>query len=184
MIFRKLLALVIAGAAILATAGADASVRLKDLVEFDGVRGNDLLGYGLVVGLNGTGDSLRNAPFTEDMMSNILERLGVNVTGEQFRPRNVAAVIVTASLPPFARSGGRVSHGPDRRLATASVMGRSWTARLARFNALSTGRGGENGARGRKHNDRRGAGPALPPVRVRDGWRLGVTGDSFRWFPR
>ncbi len=89
-------------------ASAAASVRLKDLVEFDGVRGNDLLGYGLVVGLNGTGDSLRNAPFTEDMMSNILERLGVNVTGEQFRPRNVAAVIVTASLPPFARAGGRV----------------------------------------------------------------------------
>lgn len=85
---------------------AQATVRLKDLVEFDGVRGNDLLGYGLVVGLNGTGDGLRNAPFTEDMMTNILERLGVNVTGEQFRPNNVAAVIVTASLPPFARAGG------------------------------------------------------------------------------
>ena len=80
-------------------------VRLKDLVEFDGVRGNDLVGYGLVVGLNGTGDTLRNAPFTEDIMSNILERLGVNVTGEQFRPKNVAAVFVTASLPPFSRVG-------------------------------------------------------------------------------
>lgn len=89
-------------------AAAQTSVRLKDLVEFDGVRGNDLLGYGLVVGLNGTGDGLRNAPFTEDTMSNILERLGVNVTGEQFRPTNVAAVIVTASLPPFARAGGTV----------------------------------------------------------------------------
>ncbi len=86
----------------------DASVRLKDIVEFDGVRGNDLLGYGLVVGLDGTGDGMRNSPFTEDIMSNILERLGVNVTGEQFRARNVAAVIVTASLPPFARSGGRI----------------------------------------------------------------------------
>jgi len=83
-------------------------VRLKDLVEFDGVRANDLVGYGLVVGLNGTGDGLRNAPFTEEIMSNILERLGVNVAGEQFRPRNVAAVFVTASLPPFARSGGTV----------------------------------------------------------------------------
>jgi flagellar P-ring protein precursor FlgI len=92
----------------LTVAVADASVRLKDLVEFDGVRGNDLLGYGLVVGLDGTGDGMRNAPFTEDILSNILERLGVNVTGEQFRPRNVAAVIVTASLPPFARAGGRV----------------------------------------------------------------------------
>lgn len=84
------------------------SIRIKDLVEFDGVRGNDLLGYGLVVGLNGTGDGLRNAPFTEEIMVSILERLGVNVTGEQFRPRNVAAVIVTATLPPFARSGGRI----------------------------------------------------------------------------
>ncbi|MFD1913621.1 flagellar basal body P-ring protein FlgI [Halodurantibacterium flavum] len=83
-------------------------IRIKDLVEFDGVRGNDLVGYGLVVGLNGTGDSLRNAPYTEDIMSNILERLGVNVTGEQLRPRNVAAVFVTATLPPFARAGGQI----------------------------------------------------------------------------
>jgi len=82
-------------------------IRIKDLVEFDGVRGNDLVGYGLVVGLNGTGDGIRNAPFTEEIMSNILERLGVNVTGEQFRPKNVAAVFVTATIPPFARAGGR-----------------------------------------------------------------------------
>lgn len=83
-------------------------IRIKDLVEFDGVRGNDLVGYGLVVGLNGTGDGIRNAPFTEEIMSNILERLGVNVTGEQFRPKNVAAVFVTASLPPFARAGSKI----------------------------------------------------------------------------
>lgn len=83
-------------------------IRIKDLVEFDGVRTNDLVGYGLVVGLNGTGDGLRNSPFTEEIMSNILERLGVNVTGEQFRPNNVAAVLVTASLPPFARSGSPI----------------------------------------------------------------------------
>ena len=76
-------------------------IRLKDLVDFDGVRGNDLVGYGLVVGLNGTGDGLRNSPFTEEIMSNILERLGVNVNGEDFRPKNVAAVLVTASLPPI-----------------------------------------------------------------------------------
>lgn len=87
---------------------AQAQVRIKDLVEFDGVRGNDLVGYGLVVGLNGTGDGIRNAPFTEEIMSNILERLGVNVTGEQFRPKNVAAVFVTATLPPFARAGSRI----------------------------------------------------------------------------
>ncbi|WP_371931459.1 flagellar basal body P-ring protein FlgI [Roseovarius sp. MMSF_3359] len=88
-----------------ATAGP---IRIKDLVEFDGVRGNDLVGYGLVVGLNGTGDGIRNAPFTEEIMSNILERLGVNITGEQFRPKNVAAVFVTASLPPFSRAGGQI----------------------------------------------------------------------------
>ncbi len=84
------------------------TIRLKDLVEFDGVRGNDLVGYGLVVGLNGTGDGLRNSPFTEEIMSSILERLGVNVTGEQFRPKNVAAVLVTAVLPPFSRVGSQI----------------------------------------------------------------------------
>ncbi len=83
-------------------------IRLKDLVEFDGVRGNDLVGYGLVVGLNGTGDGLRNSPFTEEIMSNILERLGVNVAGEPMRPRNVASVLVTATLPPFSRAGGQI----------------------------------------------------------------------------
>lgn len=83
-------------------------IRIKDLVEFDGVRANDLIGYGLVVGLNGTGDGLRNSPFTEEIMSNLLERLGVNVSGEQFQPKNVAAVFVTAALPPFARAGGRI----------------------------------------------------------------------------
>ncbi|MDT8857969.1 flagellar basal body P-ring protein FlgI [Paracoccaceae bacterium Fryx2] len=88
---------------------ADAGpIRIKDLVEFDGVRGNDLVGYGLVVGLNGTGDGIRNAPFTEEIMSNLLERLGVNVAGEQYRPKNVAAVFVTATLRPFARAGGQI----------------------------------------------------------------------------
>lgn len=92
----------------LSTAAAAEPIRLKDLVEFDGVRGNDLVGYGLVVGLNGTGDGIRNAPFTEEIMANLLERLGANVTGEEFRPKNVAAVFVTAALPPFARAGGRI----------------------------------------------------------------------------
>ncbi len=89
------------------TASAN-QARIKDLVEFDGVRGNDLVGYGLVVGLNGTGDGLRNSPFTEEAMVNLLERLGINVTGEQFRARNVAAVLVTGALPPFARAGGKI----------------------------------------------------------------------------
>ena len=103
----KLLFFFLAFAITAQNAGA-APIRLKDLVEFDGVRTNDLVGYGLVVGLDGTGDGLRNSPFTEEIMVNILERLGVNVTGEQFRPKNVAAVIVTAKLPPFARAGSPI----------------------------------------------------------------------------
>ena len=101
----RLLALLLC---LLPTFGAASPVRLKDLVEFDGVRGNDLVGYGLVVGLNATGDGLRNSPYTEEMLSTLLERLGVNVTGEQFSPKNVAAVFVTATLPPFARTGGQI----------------------------------------------------------------------------
>lgn len=99
------LALLLVLVALPAAAG---TIRIKDLVQFDGVRGNDLVGYGLVVGLNGTGDGLRNAPFTEEIMSNLLERLGVNVAGEQYRPKNVAAVFVTATLPPFARAGAQI----------------------------------------------------------------------------
>ena len=101
-------ALCVSLAAVMSSPAAAQAIRIKDLVEFDGVRGNDLVGYGLVVGLNGTGDGLRNSPFTEEIMSNLLERLGVNVTGEQFQPKNVAAVFVTASLPPFSRAGGRI----------------------------------------------------------------------------
>jgi flagellar P-ring protein precursor FlgI len=93
---------------IMTSAVSAEAIRIKDLVEFDGVRGNDLVGYGLVVGLNGTGDGIRNAPFTEEIMANLLERMGANVTGEEFRPKNVAAVFVTAALPPFARAGGRI----------------------------------------------------------------------------
>ena len=103
--FRALLALALVCASI---APAAAAPRIKDLVEIEGVRGNDLVGYGLVIGLNGTGDGIRNAPFTEEALANLLERLGVNVSGEAFRPKNVAAVIITATLPPFARTGGRI----------------------------------------------------------------------------
>lgn len=95
-------------AVLIGLSAAASPVRLKDLVEFDGVRGNDLVGYGLVVGLNGTGDGLRNSPFTEEMLATILERLGVNVTGEQFRPKNVAAVLVTSELRAFSRTGSRI----------------------------------------------------------------------------
>ena len=98
-------------------------VRIKDLVEFDGVRGNDLVGYGLVVGLNGSGDGVRNSPYTEEIMSNLLERLGVNVSGETLQPKNVAAVFVTASLPPFARTGGRVDVSVSAMGDAKSLLG-------------------------------------------------------------
>ena len=88
--------------------GAEAQTKLRDVLDIEGVRTNDLVGYGIVVGLNGTGDSVRNAPFTEDSLSHMLERLGVNVQGEDIRPNNVAAVLVTASLPAFARSGSNI----------------------------------------------------------------------------
>jgi flagellar P-ring protein precursor FlgI len=81
-------------------------VRIKDIATVDGVRENQLVGYGLVVGLNGTGDSLRNSPFTESSIEGMLERLGAgNLSGDQIRSRNTAAVIVTSSLPAFARMG-------------------------------------------------------------------------------
>ncbi|HYH20735.1 MAG TPA: flagellar basal body P-ring protein FlgI [Azospirillum sp.] len=86
-------------------AGAAAQTRIKDLVTFDGVRRNQLIGYGLVVGLNGTGDRLINTPFTEQSLKGMLERLGINTRDEVLRTRNAAAVMVTATLPPFARQG-------------------------------------------------------------------------------
>jgi len=85
-----------------------AAARIKDIVDFEGVRENQLVGYGLVVGLNGTGDSLSNSPFTRQSLQSMLERLGVNTAGENVRTANVAAVMVTASLPPFATQGSRM----------------------------------------------------------------------------
>lgn len=90
------------------TPEADAQTRIRDVVDVQGVRQNDLVGYGIVVGLNGTGDSVRNSPFTEDSLTLILERLGINVQGEEIKPNNVAAVLVTATLPAFARNGSTI----------------------------------------------------------------------------
>lgn len=89
---------------------ANASSRLKDVVNFEGVRDNMLVGYGLVVGLNGTGDSLTNAPFTERSLIGMLERLGINSSGDftTIKTKNIAAVMVTATLPPFSAQGSRI----------------------------------------------------------------------------
>ncbi|WP_346328980.1 flagellar basal body P-ring protein FlgI [Iodidimonas sp. SYSU 1G8] len=85
-----------------------AATRIKDIVDIQNVRSNQLVGYGLVVGLAGTGDRIRNAPFTEESMQAMLERMGVNIRGTQMRTQNIAAVSVTATMPPFARAGSRI----------------------------------------------------------------------------
>ena len=93
---------------LLAGTNAEARSRIKDITEFEGVRDNMLVGYGLVVGLNGTGDSLRNSTFTAQSLEAMLERLGVSTRGQNINTKNVAAVMVTSTLPPFARQGARV----------------------------------------------------------------------------
>ena len=87
---------------------ANGASRIKDIADFEGVRDNILVGYGLVVGLNGTGDSLNNSPFTQQSLEAMLERLGVNTRGADPKTDNVAAVVVTATLPPFSRQGTTV----------------------------------------------------------------------------
>jgi flagellar P-ring protein precursor FlgI len=99
-----------------AAAPALASSRIKDIVEFEGIRGNQLVGYGIVVGLNGTGDSIRNAPMTKQSVESMLERLGMNTKDATMDIKNVAAVVVTADLPAFAAAGSRLD-------VTVSAMG-------------------------------------------------------------
>lgn len=100
----KLLTLIIMLASLPFAAQAE---RIKDLADIQGVRSNALIGYGIVVGLNGTGDSSNSSPFTISSITSMLERFGVNVRPDikKMKPKNIAAVIVTAELPPFARSG-------------------------------------------------------------------------------
>src|SRR6187431_2967211 len=95
-------------ALVLAPAPAGATSRIKDLANIEGVRQNQLIGYGLVVGLNGTGDTLNNIPFTKQSLQAMLERLGVNIRGATIRTGNVAAVMVTANLPAFGTQGTRI----------------------------------------------------------------------------
>jgi len=87
-----------------------ADVRIKDIADVEGIRQNQLIGYGLVVGLNGTGDKLNNNVFTRESLIGMLERLGVNTRDQvtALSTKNVAAVMVTADLPAFARSGSRI----------------------------------------------------------------------------
>src|SRR4026209_654286 len=97
---------------------AGATSRIKDLANIEGVRQNQLIGYGLVVGLNNTGDTLNNIPFTKQSLQAMLERMGVNIRGTQIRTGDVAGVMVTANLPAFATQGTRID-------VTVSAMGDS-----------------------------------------------------------
>lgn len=91
------------------TAGQSlANSRIKDISDIEGVRDNPLIGYGLVVGLNGTGDNISSMVFTEESLIGMLERLGVNTRDGKIKSKNIAAVMVTANLPAFARQGTKI----------------------------------------------------------------------------
>ena len=102
----SLLARVCVAVGLAAGAGAAHAERLKDLASIQGVRGNQLIGYGLVVGLDGSGDQVRQTPFTQQSLTNMLSQLGITVpAGSNMQLKNVAAVMVTTTLPAFARPG-------------------------------------------------------------------------------
>ena len=102
----------------LSATNAHAQSRIKDIVDVEGVRENMIVGYGLVVGLNGTGDDIDSAVFTKESLIGMLERLGVNASSADLDTDNVAAVMVTATLPPFSRQGTRID-------VTVSALGDS-----------------------------------------------------------
>jgi flagellar P-ring protein FlgI len=112
----------------LAFAGpASAASRIKDIVDFEGVRENMLVGYGLVVGLNNTGDSLQNAPFTKQAIQSMMERLGVNthdpIASGLINTKNIAAVMVTARLPPWAAPGSKIDVNVSAMGDAKSLLG-------------------------------------------------------------
>ncbi|MFT4091486.1 MAG: flagellar basal body P-ring protein FlgI [Asticcacaulis sp.] len=93
-----------------------AASRIKDIVDIEGVRKNQLIGYGIVVGLNGTGDTVRNSPMLKQSLEGMMERMGVNIRDANLNTKNAAAVMITAELPPFAAPGSRID-------VTVSAMG-------------------------------------------------------------
>lgn len=95
----------------LSTISAGLKVRIKDIVSVEGVRENQLIGYGIVVGLKGTGDDLKSNPYAAETIIGMLERLGVNIRDQksQLGSKNIAAVMVTADMPAFARHGSRLN---------------------------------------------------------------------------
>ncbi len=84
------------------------TVRVKDIAEIEGVRGNQLLGYGLVIGLNRTGDKVQQNLYARQTLQNLLQRMGISTAVDTLKPENIATVLVTATLPPFARQGSKI----------------------------------------------------------------------------
>lgn len=93
---------------LLCSQSALAVSRIKDIADFEGVRDNQLIGYGLIVGLNGTGDNIKSVDFAKESLISMLDMVGVNARDGQIKAKNVAAVMVTANLPAFARQGSRI----------------------------------------------------------------------------
>lgn len=118
---HSILALLVTATICISTASHAA--RIKDIVDVEGIRDNMLLGYGLVVGLNGTGDRLQNNAFTEQSLIAFLERQGVNTRGTDLKTRNVAAVTITATLPGFARAGSRIDVSVSAMGDAKSLLG-------------------------------------------------------------
>lgn len=121
--FKHLKLKLFLAAAFFFTQAAMADPRIKDIADFEGVRDNQLVGYGLVVGLNGTGDTLKSAIFTKESLIGMLERLGVNSRDSSLKTDNVAAVMVTATLPPFARQGTKIDVNISAIGDSSSLLG-------------------------------------------------------------
>ena len=120
---RRLATVLVALLMLCAARAEAAPSRIKDLVDVEGVRQNQLVGYGLVVGLNGTGDKLKDGGFTKQSLQSMLNRLGVKPTEKGTTSKNVAAVMVTATLPPFARQGSRIDVSVSALGDASSLLG-------------------------------------------------------------
>ena len=123
LIITTVILWLVMGLSYITEANAAATTRIKDIADVEGVRDNMLIGYGLVVGLNGTGDSLGNSPFTQQSLTAMLERLGVNVRGENLNTGNIAAVMVTSVLPPFKNQGSKIDVNVSTMGDSSSLQG-------------------------------------------------------------
>src|SRR5690625_2525932 len=155
--YCAVLALLLVSVLGLAWPTISAAERIKDLATIQGVRENPLVGYGLVVGLDGRGDQVRQSSFTQQCLSNMLSQLGITMPqGSNMQLRNVAAVMVTARLPAFARPGQNIdvvvsSVGNAKSLRGGTLLktplkgdnGQGYA--IAQGNLLSGGRGAEGG---------------------------------------